>query len=106
MPGSPAAADTKAFSASRRAPFSPSIFGTVGPCRSASRTPTLLPPAASAAARLTVTRLLPTPPLPLMTAILCLMPAIRSVSRLCSSTRLTKASASSALLASSTLAIL
>ena len=46
----------------------PSSRGTEKPQMSASSTPTTLPVAASAAARLTVTELLPTPPLPLAIA--------------------------------------
>ena len=46
----------------------PSSRGTEKPQMSASSTPTTLPVAASAAARLTVTELLPTPPLPLAMA--------------------------------------
>src|SRR5574344_1449977 len=49
----------------------PSRLGTLGPCRSTSRMPTLKPRRARAAAVLTVTELLPTPPLPLMTKSLC-----------------------------------
>jgi hypothetical protein len=45
-------------------PKAPSIRGTLNPHTSASRTPTELPPFASAAARFTVTLDLPTPPLP------------------------------------------
>ena len=58
--------------------FRPSRLGTLGPCMSASRMPTLKPRWARAAAVLTVTELLPTPPLPLMTKILCRMWARRS----------------------------
>ena len=43
--------------------------GTLGPYTSASSSPTLAPEAARAAARLAATVLLPTPPLPLATAI-------------------------------------
>ena len=46
----------------------PSSRGTENPQMSASSTPTTLPVAANAAARLTVTELLPTPPLPLAMA--------------------------------------
>ena len=46
----------------------PSRRGTEKPQMSASSTPTVKPCAATAAARLTVTELLPTPPLPLATA--------------------------------------
>ena len=46
----------------------PSMRGTEKPQMSASRTPTVWPRAASAAARLTVTDDLPTPPFPLATA--------------------------------------
>jgi hypothetical protein len=46
----------------------PSRRGTENPQMSASRMPTVYPWAATAAARLTVTELLPTPPLPLATA--------------------------------------
>ena len=42
--------------------------GTLGPYTSASRSPTLAPEAARDAARLAATVLLPTPPLPLATA--------------------------------------
>ena len=52
-------------------PWEPSRCGTLGPCKSTSRMPTLKPCAASVAARFTVTELLPTPPLPLMTKSLC-----------------------------------
>ena len=58
--------------------FRPSRLGTLGPCMSTSRMPTLKPRWARAAAVLTVTELLPTPPLPLMTKILCRMWARRS----------------------------
>ena len=47
-----------------RRPSTPSMRGTENPQMSASRTPTVRPCAASAAARLTVTDDLPTPPLP------------------------------------------
>ena len=47
-----------------RRPSTPSIRGTEKPQMSASMTPTVMPRAASAAARLTVTEDLPTPPLP------------------------------------------
>ncbi len=46
----------------------PSRRGTEKPQMSASSTPTVWPCAANAAARLTVTELLPTPPLPLAIA--------------------------------------
>ena len=49
-------------------PSTPSMRGTLKPQMSASSTPTRRPRAASAAARFTVTELLPTPPLPLDTA--------------------------------------
>src|SRR4051812_2160365 len=49
-------------------PSTPSMRGTLKPQMSASSTPTRSPRAASAAARFTVTELLPTPPLPLDTA--------------------------------------
>ncbi len=52
-----------------RRPSTPSMRGTLKPQMSASRTPTVSPLDASAAARLTVTDDLPTPPLPLATAI-------------------------------------
>ena len=45
-------------------PLTPSMRGTLKPQTSASRMPTFLPSAASAAARFTVTLDLPTPPLP------------------------------------------
>ena len=51
-----------------RRPSTPSMRGTLKPQMSASSTPTVRPRAASAAARLTVTDDLPTPPLPLATA--------------------------------------
>ena len=46
----------------------PSMRGIENPQMSASNTPTMLPSLASAAARLTVTELLPTPPFPLAIA--------------------------------------
>ena len=49
-------------------PVTPSMRGTLKPQMSASSTPTVNPCHASAAARFTVTLLLPTPPLPLATA--------------------------------------
>ena len=49
-------------------PFTPSIRGIEKPQMSASRTPTVRPRAASAAARFAVIDDLPTPPLPLPTA--------------------------------------
>ena len=52
-------------SAPPRRPSTPSMRGTLKPQMSASSTPTVRPRAASAAARLTVTDDLPTPPLPL-----------------------------------------
>ena len=55
------------FSASSRSGI-PSMRGIEKPQMSASRTPTVLPDAASAAARFTVTDDLPTPPLPLAMA--------------------------------------
>ncbi len=54
-------------SASRRSGI-PNMRGMEKPQISASRTPTVLPDAASAAARFTVTEDLPTPPLPLAMA--------------------------------------
>src|SRR5581483_4263207 len=59
-------------------PCMPSIRGTQGPLRSTSNSPTRYPRRASARARLIVVMLLPTPPLPLMTTILCLIPAMRA----------------------------
>ena len=52
-----------------RRPWIPSMRGTLKPQMSASSTPTLRPRAAIAVARFTVTLDLPTPPLPLATAI-------------------------------------
>src|SRR6476620_5125474 len=49
-------------------PSTPSIIGMFGPVMSASSSPTLAPAWASATARLTLTVLLPTPPLPDPTA--------------------------------------
>jgi hypothetical protein len=57
----------------RGCPFRLSILGMQGPWMSASRTPTLLPKRARLMARLAVTVLLPTPPLPLIIAILFLI---------------------------------
>ena len=59
-------------------PCNPSIRGTQGPLRSTSSKPTLAPCRANANARLTVVMLFPTPPFPLMTTSLCLMPAMRA----------------------------
>src|SRR5437867_5677710 len=66
-------------------PCIPSMRGTQGPLRSTSSTPTLCPRRASASPRFTVVMLFPTPPFPLMTTSLCLMPAMRSwTCRVCS----------------------
>src|SRR5450759_528790 len=67
-------------------PSTPSIIGMLGPVISASRRPTLAPDLASATARLTLTVLLPTPPLPDATAMMFLTPgtscsAARGVAR-------------------------
>jgi len=48
--------------------WTPKAVGMEGPVMSASRTPTVLPMRRMATAREEVTRLLPTPPLPLTTA--------------------------------------
>ena len=55
-------------------PDTPSIIGMLGPVMSASRSPTAAPAWASATARLTLTVLLPTPPLPDATAMTFLTP--------------------------------
>ncbi len=55
-------------------PETPIIIGMFGPVMSASRRPTLAPAWARATARLTLTVLLPTPPLPDATAITFLTP--------------------------------
>src|SRR2546422_22645 len=60
-------------------PRMPSIWGTQGPFRSTSNTPTLWPCRARARARFTVVMLLPTPPLPLMTTSLWRTAAMRPV---------------------------
>src|SRR5690606_17630821 len=60
----------------------PSMRASEGPFRSASTAPTRWPRLASAAATFAVTALLPTPPLPLATAITQPMPERRSSSRL------------------------
>src|SRR5437667_6958367 len=62
-----------------RWPRMPSIWGTQGPFRSTSSTPTLWPCRARARARFTVVMLLPTPPLPLMTTSLWRTAAMRPV---------------------------
>ena len=54
----------------------PTIIATLGPYTSASIRPTRHPSACIASARLTATVDLPTPPLPLATATICLTPAI------------------------------
>src|SRR5262249_30181394 len=54
----------------------PSMIGTFGPYTSASNKPTLLPSFTSASARFTATVVLPTPPLPLATAIRFFTPGI------------------------------
>ena len=59
------AGSTPSGPSARRAPDTPSIRASDGPFRSASAAPTASPRAASAAARLAVTALFPTPPLPL-----------------------------------------
>src|SRR5665648_102154 len=50
-------------------PVTPKIFGMLGPVMSASKTPTLYPWRIRVTANILVTEDLPTPPLPLMTAI-------------------------------------
>jgi len=55
---------------SRRYPTSPSMVGTLGPCRSTSSNPTRCPASIADMARFTATVLLPTPPLPDITMIL------------------------------------
>ena len=51
----------------------PNILGMLGPVMSTSMMPTSFPCIARVAARLEDTVLLPTPPLPLMTMMMCLM---------------------------------
>ena len=79
MPYRPVAGKIPGGPDSNFAPFNPIIRGTLGPRRSASRIPTLpsLPFIARAVARLTVAKLFPTPPFPLIIAILCLTLDIR-----------------------------
>ena len=78
------AALAAAFSTS---PLTPKTFGIEGPVMSASSTPTRWPRRAMAVARSEVTRDLPTPPLPLMTAMtrLTLLCSFGGVRRLCGS---------------------
>ena len=78
------AASADAFSTS---PLTPKTFGIEGPVMSASSTPTRWPRRAMAVARSEVTRDLPTPPLPLMTAMtrLTLLCSFGGVRRLCGS---------------------
>ena len=56
----------------------PTIIATLGPYTSASIRPTRHPSACIASARFTATVDLPTPPLPLATATICLTPAMRA----------------------------
>src|SRR5918994_181422 len=58
-------------------PSDPSVTGIDEPCTSASRISTECPARSSAAARLTATVLLPTPPLPLTTAIIRVLDSSR-----------------------------
>lgn len=88
IPNGPSAGKAPSGPAFNVLPFMPSMRGTHGPWISASRISILPEPIlAKAMARFTVTIVLPTPPLPLITAILCFTLLILSLSLLsCSST--------------------
>ena len=68
----------------RAGPSTPNICGTLGPVTSASRTAARCPRRCISQASRPVTRLLPTPPLPLTTAMtfLTLLPSCRGLSQL------------------------
>ncbi len=85
-PAAPMAAVTPAFPTRGNRSWAPSRRARHGPLRSASRASTACPRPASTAARLAVTMLFPTPPLPLITASVRATFAMREATRRCCST--------------------